>query len=239
MTMTNDSYRDHVYAESFEDTLKSFDQYVQESTALIIAGIAVFIALLIALIRKIFFARKTVQGSSDSVYFIYVKINALLDQPGLPRKITVKKGVDISETFDPSITLRDLIRAYNNELEKWLEDPNRLVLDIGALNQMKQNNANEIQKLQNSFIKRTYDTGELRGYVKRIMVMYKEAADELKTLDKLQKKIEKNKNIKEPNKEVLNSAYKEWVNLFNVERQLNNEWYKNIKAGINEGLAER
>lgn len=236
MTMTND-YRDHVYSESFENTLSSFDQYVQESMVLVIAGVATFIALLIALIRKIFFAKKTASGSSDSVYYVFMKIDSLLSQSNLPRKITVSKGMDISEKW--TVSLKDVVRSYNDELEKWLDDPNRLVLNPGKLNQSKREHEVAIQKLKAEFIERTYDTGELRGYVKRTLIEYKEAAEELKKLDKLQKKIEKNPNIKQPNKELLNAAYKEFVSLFTDTRALSNEWYKNIKTGINEGLAAR
>ena len=55
-------YKEYVYDESFEDSITSFDAYVQESALLvggIIAGVVAFIGLIVLLIKKIFFSQNT------------------------------------------------------------------------------------------------------------------------------------------------------------------------------------
>lgn len=226
-------YKEHVYDESFNDSILSFDQYVQESVGLIIAGIAAFIALLIILIKKIFFAKKTVEGSADSVYNTYLKIDILLNSSNLPRRIHVVKGYSLDKS--PAGELRESIRIYNDNLQRMIDHPNTPVFGEEGFNvqELKKEISAEIESAKQTFVERTYDTGELRGYVKNILRQFKDAASELKRLEKIQKSL-KNSQVSDTDKNTLNEIYKLYVNLFQAEKNFTNEWYKNIKNGINE-----
>ena len=226
-------YIDAVYGESFDDTIQSFDQYVQESVGLVIAGIAAFIAVLIILIKKIFFAKKTVEGSADSVYNTYLKIDILLNSSNLPRRIHVVKGYSLDKS--PAGELREAISIYNDTLQMMLDHPNISPFGEGGFNiqEQKKSISAEIESAKQTFVERTYDTGELRGYVKNILKQFKDAASELKRLEKLQKSL-KNSQVSDTDKNALNEIYKLYVNLFQTEKNFTNEWYKNIKNGINE-----
>lgn len=223
------NYIDDVYGESFDDTMQSFDQYVQESVGLVIAGIAAFIALLIILIKKIFFSKNTVQGSADSVYNVYLKIDILLNSPNLPRRIHVVKGYSLDKS--PAGELREVIRIYNDNLQRILDHPNKPVFEGFNIQEQKKEISAQVESVKQTFVERTYDTGELRGYVKDVLRQFKDAASELKRLEKIQKSL-KNSQVSDNDKNTLNEIYKLFVNLFQTEKNLTNEWYKNIKNGI-------
>lgn len=225
------NYSDHVYEESFNDSILSFDQYVQESVGLVIAGIAVFIGLLIVLIKKIFFAKNTVEGSADSVYNTFMKIDLLLNSSNLPKRIHVVQGYPIDEKT-PAGYLADSIRVYNDGLKALIENP-KLGLGTFDLEGMKKEMNSLIEAVKKEFIERTYDTGELRGYVKSTMKQFKDAASGLKELEKLHKSL-KNSNVEAKDKEAFNALYKLTVGYFQTEKELTNDWYKNIKRGISE-----
>jgi hypothetical protein len=226
-------YKEHVYDESFNDSILSFDQYVQESVGLIIAGIAAFIALLIILIKKIFFSKNTVQGASDSVYNAYLKIDILLNSSNVPRRIHVVKGYSLDKS--PAGELREVIRIYNDNLQRIIDHPNISPFGEGGFNiqEQKKSISAEIESAKQTFVERTYDTGELRGYVKNVLRQFKDAASELKRLEQIQKSL-KNSQVSDTDKNTLNEIYKLFVNLFQTEKNLTNEWYKNIKNGIKE-----
>lgn len=225
------NYIDDVYGESFDDTIQSFDQYVQESVGLVIAGIAAFIAVLIILIKKIFFSKNTVQGSADSVYNAYLKIDILLNSPNVPRRIHVAKGYPLDKS--PAGELRKVISIYNDNLQRILDNPNTPVFGVGGFNvqEQKKSISAQVESAKQTFVERTYDTGELRGYVKNVLKQLKDAASELKRLEKIQKSL-KNSQVSDTDKNTLNEIYKLFVNLFQTEKNLTNEWYKNIKNGI-------
>lgn len=225
------NYIDDVYNESFDDTIQSFDQYVQESVALIITGIAAFVALLIILIKKIFFAKKTVEGSSDSVYNAYLKIDVLLSSSNLPRRIHVVKGYSLDKS--PAGELREAIRTYNDNLQRIIDHPNVSPFEGFNIQDLKKNISDQVESVKQTFVERTYDTGELRGYVKDVLRQFKDAASELKRLEKIQKSLKKSQ-VSDTDKNTLNELYKLFVDQFQTEKKLTNDWYKNIKNGINE-----
>lgn len=226
-------YIDAVYDESFDDTIQSFDQYVQESVGLVIAGIAAFIAVLIILIKKIFFAKKTVEGSADSVYNTYLKIDILLNSSNLPRRIHVVKGYSLDKS--PAGELREAIRMYNDNLQRIIDHPNTPAFGEEGFNvqEQKKKISAQVESVKQTFVERTYDTGELRGYVKNVLRQFKDAASELKRLEQIQKSL-KNSQVSDTDKNTLNEIYKLFVNLFQTDKNLTNEWYKNIKNGIKE-----
>lgn len=226
-------YIDAVYDESFDDTIQSFDQYVQESVGLVIAGIAAFIAVLIILIKKIFFAKKTVEGSADSVYNTYLKIDILLNSSNLPRRIHVVKGYSLDKS--PAGELREAIRMYNDNLQRIIDHPNTPAFGEEGFNvqEQKKKFSAQVESVKQTFVERTYDTGELRGYVKNVLRQFKDAASELKRLEQIQKSL-KNSQVSDTDKNTLNEIYKLFVNLFQTDKNLTNEWYKNIKNGIKE-----
>lgn len=226
-------YIDAVYDESFDDTIQSFDQYVQESVGLVIAGIAAFIAVLIILIKKIFFAKKTVEGSADSVYNTYLKIDILLNSSNLPRRIHVVKGYSLDKS--PAGYLREIIRIYNDNLQIIIDHPNISPFGEGGFNiqDLKKNISDQNESIKQTFVERTYDTGELRGYVKDVLRQFKDAASELKRLEQLQKSLKKSQ-VSDTDKNTLNEIYKLLLDQFQNEKNRTNDWYKNIKNGINE-----
>lgn len=227
------NYSDHVYEESFNNSILSFDQYVQESVGLVIAGIAAFIALLIILIKKIFFSKNTVQGASDSVYNAYLKIDILLNSSNIPSRIHVVKGYSLDKS--PAEELREVIRIYNDNLQRILDHPNTSAFGKEGFNvqEQKKKISAQVESVKQTFVERTYDTGELRGYVKDVLRQFKVAASELKRLERVQKTLKKSQ-VSDTDKNTLNEIYKLFVNLFQTEKNLTNEWYKNIKNGIKE-----
>ena len=225
------NYIDDVYDESFDNAIQSFDQYVQESVGLVIAGIAAFIAALIILIKKIFFSKNTVQGSSDSVYNAYLKIDVLLNDSNLPRRIHVVKGYSLDKS--PAGELREVIRMYNDNLRRLIDHPNVSPSEGFNIQDLKKNISDQVESIKQTFVERTYDTGELRGYVKDVLKQFKDAASELKRLEKIQKSLKKSQ-VSDTDKNTLNELYKLFVDLFQTEKKLTNDWYRNIKNGINE-----
>lgn len=232
-------YQTYVYDEAFNDALTSFDQYVQESVVLIITGVVVLIGLLITLIKKIFFDKKTIKGSADSVCRAFEKIDRLLSTRMPPLSIHVTKGLPIDERPSAEL-LADAIRAWNTALERVLDNP-KLNLNKAAVEQYSKLLTENVENLKKQFVERTYDTGDLRGYVKDSLKAFREAASELKKLETLHKKLKKS-SLNDTSKERFDELYKLMVKSLQDEKGIMNEWYTNIKNGIDdasEGLRKK
>ena len=233
-------YKEYVYDESFEDSITSFDAYVQESALLvggIIAGVVAFIGLIVLLIKKIFFSTDTAQGSSASVVRILKSAESLLESPHGKTKITVEQGFPL-DSF-PSDVLQTLLDALNNDMKAVLENPNLFVVSEKKLDDLMaaMKAADELSKkiYEEQFIQRTYNVEDLKTYVKRELAGYKRAADVIKELDKNMKQVKKNDSLNENQKKNLTMRYEQIVKSFNTEHDQWKKWYKNIKAGLANG----
>lgn len=233
-------YKEHVYEESFLDTITSFDAYVQESALLvggIIAGVVAFIGLIVLLIKKIFFSTDTAQGSSASVVRILKSVESLLESPHGKTKITVEQGFPL-DSF-PSDVLKTLLDVLNTDMKAVLENPSLFTVSSQKLDDLMaaMKTAEELSKkiYEEQFIQRTYNVEDLKIYVKRELAGYKRAADVIKELDKNMKQVKKSDSLDENQKKNLTMRYEQVVKSFNTEHDQWKKWYKNIKAGLANG----
>jgi hypothetical protein len=229
------NYIDSVYDESFSDTIESFDQYIQESAVLVggvIAGVLALITMIIVLIKKVFFSKNTASGAADSVVLTLYKINGLLNQNNLPKTITVEKGWPTTR-YGASV-IRDTVSAINKLFDTCMErelDNNEIK---AYLDDLKKGVDKTDEFIKTEFVKRTYNVGDLRGYVKNEINIYKEAANELKALDEKVKKAKKSEKVSSSSKQLMKDYYTTFVSTTNREQKCHKEWYRYIKQGIEQ-----
>ena len=235
-------YKEHVYDESFEDSIHSFDQYVQESALIIggiIVGIVAFIGLIIFAIKKIFFSKDTLNGGNLSVTRSLLSIKSLLDGPNVPQTIKVAKGIKINE-LDATQTfgITQMILSKLDNLITELEadktgknvDRERLKAWTSQFQTKEQIEAN-IHWVEDY----TYSTTELRDNISKSCDMAKQVSSQLNNLDKRYKKLQKDTTVDKELNEYLTKSYKMIVDLFNVSAKTHTELHNQLKNGIANG----
>lgn len=254
-------YKDYVYDESFNDTIQSFDQYVQESALIIggiIVGVVAFIGLMILLIKKVFFSKDTLSGSEWSITKSLISIKSLLDGPNVPQKITVQKGIPIEQfETDPGRMTGNLV----NDVQvgaRIIQSTKSLIKDLDATIRYIENNrdggkafnpdevlktfgdnkfTNDLDKVfSNMWVDNyTYDTGELRGRISYALKEDKELSNMLTNIDKRYKKLQKDSKTDANVNKALTQYYKSFVYMFNATGKTYSELYKQLRAALKNG----
>jgi hypothetical protein len=255
------NYSDHVYEESFNDSILSFDQYVQESALIvggIITGVVAFIGLIILLIKKFFFSKDSLNGQSWSVSKSLIGIKNLLNGPNVPQKITVQKGIPIDQfEKDPGPATGNLVHDVKRAAQ--IMNSTRYVLkDLGALIDYIEKNkaggkdfdpvaakdlitkgvdkAGMDKLVENAWIDNyTYDTGELRGRINYALKEDKEISDMVTDIDKRYKKLQKDTTVNADVNKVLSVYYQTMVHGFSVSAKMYSELYKQLKTALRNG----
>lgn len=200
MTMSN--YIDHVYSESFNESISEFDMYVQESVGLIVGavvGIAALITAVVLLIKRFFFKKDNPHCIWNSITSLELKLKTGEDKYG--DVIWIRGIVDLASFAKGLQDMQEIIKLMNDMVYSITTNAN-VDTTITKLNALIKDAKDKFNKSYISTDKKwtkAEKREELLKGCERMKEMAKEIAKESKALAKANEKYKKDVNTASDN----------------------------------------